>query len=81
MASDWTAKHIIGYDPTTSPDKLSEIFANILQGLMSFPLNIPGTAFHKCLKVISKCMPNQFIRVKNWVNYSDGSIYFSFVPI
>ncbi|KAI8569237.1 hypothetical protein RHMOL_Rhmol02G0262600 [Rhododendron molle] len=54
MAFDWTAKHIIGYDPTTSPDKLSENFANILQGLMSFPLNIPGTAFHKCLKAQKK---------------------------
>lgn len=81
MAFDWTAKYMIGYDPTTSPDKLSENLANILQGLMSFPLNIPGTAFHKCLKVISKCMANQFIRVKNRVNYSDGSNYISFVPI
>ncbi|KAE9452150.1 hypothetical protein C3L33_15950, partial [Rhododendron williamsianum] len=54
MVFDFTAKHMIGYDPKTSPDKLRENYANILQGLMSFPLNIPGTAFHKCLKAQKK---------------------------
>uniref|UniRef100_A0A2N9G587 Cytochrome P450 n=1 Tax=Fagus sylvatica TaxID=28930 RepID=A0A2N9G587_FAGSY len=29
---------------------MSEKFTNTLGGFMSFPLNIPGTAYHKCLK-------------------------------
>ncbi|PSS30727.1 Cytochrome P450 87A3 like [Actinidia chinensis var. chinensis] len=50
LVFDCTAKQMIGYDPQKSSDKLCEKFTSILQGLMSFPLNIPGTAFHKCLK-------------------------------
>ena len=53
MVFECTAKQMIGYDPKKSPDKIVEKFTSILQGLMSFPLNIPGTAYHKCLKVIS----------------------------
>ncbi|KAI4367216.1 hypothetical protein MLD38_022979 [Melastoma candidum] len=29
---------------------MSEWFAKFFQGFMSFPLNIPGTTYHKCLK-------------------------------
>ncbi|XP_075673398.1 cucurbitadienol 11-hydroxylase-like isoform X1 [Castanea sativa] len=50
MAFDFTAKLFISYDAENSPTKMSEKFTNILGGLMSFPLNIPGTTFHKCLK-------------------------------
>ncbi|CAL4910502.1 unnamed protein product [Urochloa decumbens] len=46
-----TAKLLINYDASTSSAgelwKHYDAFAN---GLMSFPLNIPGTAFYKCLK-------------------------------
>jgi hypothetical protein len=27
---------------------------NFIKSLMSFPLNIPGTTFHKCMKVINE---------------------------
>ncbi|KAF3950838.1 hypothetical protein CMV_023455 [Castanea mollissima] len=50
MIFDFTAKLLISYDAENSPMKMSEKFTNILGGLMSFPLNIPGTTFHKCLK-------------------------------
>ncbi|PKI31216.1 hypothetical protein CRG98_048393, partial [Punica granatum] len=51
MVFDFTAKHLFGYDPEKAKDKnMSERFTYFLQGLMSFPLNIPGTAFHKCLE-------------------------------
>ncbi|RLN29549.1 Cytochrome P450 family protein, expressed [Panicum miliaceum] len=46
-----TAKLLINYDASTSSAgelwKHYDAFAN---GLMSFPVNIPGTAFYKCLK-------------------------------
>ncbi|GFY86588.1 cytochrome P450, family 702, subfamily A, polypeptide 6 [Actinidia rufa] len=50
MVFDCTAKQMIGYDPKKSPDKIVAKFTSMLQGFMSFPLNIPGTAFHRCLK-------------------------------
>ncbi|XP_047337071.1 cucurbitadienol 11-hydroxylase-like [Impatiens glandulifera] len=54
MVFDCTAKQMIGYDSTKSVDKLSEKFTSILQGLMSFPINIPGTAFHRVLQESKK---------------------------
>lgn len=48
---DFTAKLLFSYDSETSPEKIGDNFADFLQGLMSFPLNIPGTAFHRCFQV------------------------------
>lgn len=50
MISELTAKVLFSYE-SKEGENLSEIFGNFLQGLMSFPLNIPGTAFHKCKTV------------------------------
>lgn len=47
MIYDLTAKLLFSYESKEGRN-LSELFGNFLQGLMSFPLNIPGTAFHKC---------------------------------
>ncbi|XP_031399807.1 cytochrome P450 87A3-like isoform X1 [Punica granatum] len=44
---DFTAKLLFGFEPEKN---MSERFSYIFQGLLSFPLNIPGTVFHKCLK-------------------------------
>jgi hypothetical protein len=57
MIFDFTAKQIFGYDAEKSLTKMSEKFTNTLGGLMTFPLNIRGTAYHKSLKVI-KIMRN-----------------------
>lgn len=51
MMLDFVAKLLFSYDSEKSSEKISEKFADFLQGLMSFPLNIPGTAFHKCMQV------------------------------
>lgn len=48
MIFNFTAKHLFGYEQGNQD--LGRSFANFLQGLMSVPLNIPGTAFHSCLK-------------------------------
>ena len=51
----FTAKHLFGYDHNEkAQEKLGEMIIKMFDGLVAFPLNIPGTTFHKCLKV-----PNQ----------------------
>ncbi|KVH95469.1 hypothetical protein Ccrd_002470 [Cynara cardunculus var. scolymus] len=50
MIFDLTAKKLISYDPEKSSENLRENFVAFIQGLISFPLNIPGTAYHKCLQ-------------------------------
>ncbi|KAL3502432.1 hypothetical protein ACH5RR_036881 [Cinchona calisaya] len=62
MVFDFTAKMLLGYESDNSLDNLSEKFNNIVEGLMSFPLNIPGTAFHECMKSKKKIM--EFIKSK-----------------
>ncbi|KAL7167441.1 hypothetical protein ACSBR2_037989 [Camellia fascicularis] len=47
---DLTAKKLITYDPEKSSENLMENFVAFIHGLISFPLNIPGTAYHKCMQ-------------------------------
>ncbi|KAL6004532.1 hypothetical protein ACLOJK_005087 [Asimina triloba] len=56
MIFDLTAKKLISYDPSKSSENLRENFVAFIQGLISFPLNIPGTAYHKCLQGRKKAM-------------------------
>uniref|UniRef100_A0A2N9HRC2 Cytochrome P450 n=1 Tax=Fagus sylvatica TaxID=28930 RepID=A0A2N9HRC2_FAGSY len=50
MIFDFTAKELFSYDAEKSSENLGESFTNFLQGLISFPINIPGTAYHKCVQ-------------------------------
>ncbi|XP_059623190.1 beta-amyrin 16-alpha-hydroxylase CYP87D16-like [Cornus florida] len=50
MVFNFTAKQMFGFDYEKSSEQISDTFTNFLQSLMSFPLNIPGTRFHKCMK-------------------------------
>uniref|UniRef100_A0ACD5YPJ3 Uncharacterized protein n=1 Tax=Avena sativa TaxID=4498 RepID=A0ACD5YPJ3_AVESA len=46
-----TAKRLINYDESSSPEgKLWMQFDAFLQGLLAFPLYIPGSAFYKCMQ-------------------------------
>ncbi|XXG77755.1 hypothetical protein AAC387_Pa08g1849 [Persea americana] len=56
MIFDLTANNLISYDPTKSTENLRENFVAFIQGLISFPINIPGTAYHKCLHGRKKAM-------------------------
>ncbi|GAB4838633.1 hypothetical protein Ancab_028178 [Ancistrocladus abbreviatus] len=51
MVVDFSAKQLFGCDPAKANEKIGEKFIYLSKGFLSFPLNIPGTAFHKCLKV------------------------------
>ncbi|KAF3434850.1 hypothetical protein FNV43_RR21937 [Rhamnella rubrinervis] len=50
MFLNFSAKKMFSYDADTSPVDLGGRYSRIINGLMSFPLNIPGTAYHTCLK-------------------------------
>lgn len=51
MIFDLTAKKLISYDPEKSSENLRANFVAFMQGLISFHVDIPGTAYHKCLQV------------------------------
>ncbi|CAL5345118.1 unnamed protein product [Camellia sinensis] len=46
----FAAKNLFGQDFEKSSDVTTDTIAGFVQGLMSFPLNIPGTRFYKCMK-------------------------------
>ncbi|GMH13508.1 hypothetical protein Nepgr_015349 [Nepenthes gracilis] len=50
MVVDSAAKQLFGYDSDTVKEKIASKFIHLLEGFLSFPINIPGTAYHKCLK-------------------------------
>ena len=54
MLFGFTLKQMFGYDSEKSVNYLSEKFVDFVHGLMSLPLNVPGTTYHKCLKVTIK---------------------------
>lgn len=55
MIFDFAAKKLISYDSKKSCENLRGNFDAFIRGLISFPLDVPGTAFHKCLQVINYC--------------------------
>jgi hypothetical protein len=55
MIFDLTAKKLIGYEPSKSSESLRKNFVAFIRGLISFPVNIPGTAYHECMEVIGAC--------------------------
>ncbi|XVF59460.1 hypothetical protein PTKIN_Ptkin07bG0278000 [Pterospermum kingtungense] len=51
MIFEYFAKLLIGYDEEMAPNgKLRDNFQAFMDGLISFPLNILGTAYHACLQ-------------------------------
>ncbi|KAJ0010739.1 hypothetical protein Pint_34159 [Pistacia integerrima] len=54
MTLDFGAKQLFSYDDEKSPMNFCDKFINFSRGLMSFPLNIPGTAYYKCLEDYNK---------------------------
>ncbi|XP_015584598.1 cytochrome P450 87A3 [Ricinus communis] len=56
MIFDLTAKKLISYDEKNYSENLRDNFVAFMQGLISFPLEIPGTAYHKCLQGRKRAM-------------------------
>lgn len=55
MIFDLTAKKLIGYEPSKSSENLRKNFVAFIRGLISFPVDIPGTAYHECMQVMHDC--------------------------
>lgn len=51
MIFNLAAKKLISHDAETTSVNLRGNFAVFVKGLISFPLDIPGTAYHECLQV------------------------------
>lgn len=47
------AKKILNYDEKKSGKKLRDCYKAFMDGFISFPLYIPGTAFYACIQVIT----------------------------
>ncbi|XP_021277835.1 cytochrome P450 87A3-like [Herrania umbratica] len=56
MIFGFTSKILMSYESEKSEENLSEYLCSFLQGLMTFPLYIPGTAFYKCIKTQRKAV-------------------------
>ncbi|PON62658.1 Cytochrome P450, E-class, group IV [Trema orientale] len=50
MIFEYFAKKLISLDDLKATRNLRQNFSAFLDGLISFPLNIPGTAYHACLQ-------------------------------
>ncbi|OMO86021.1 Cytochrome P450 [Corchorus capsularis] len=56
MIYDYSVKKLFGCDESKFAEKLRDCYSAFLDGLISFPLNIPGTAYWKCLQGRNKAM-------------------------
>ncbi|KAJ0086313.1 hypothetical protein Patl1_08146 [Pistacia atlantica] len=50
MIMNFTVREMYGYDPEKRGEIMAEEFTDFFEGLMSLPINIPGTTYHKCLQ-------------------------------
>lgn len=50
MLCDYIAMKLLSYDESKEKKKLRRNFKEFIDGLLSFPLNIPGTTYHACWK-------------------------------
>jgi hypothetical protein len=51
MIFNFTAKLLFNYEVEKAGEDIGESFTNFLEGLMTLPINIPGTTYHRCLQV------------------------------
>ncbi|KAL6899491.1 hypothetical protein ACP4OV_006149 [Aristida adscensionis] len=56
MIFDLTAKKLISYEPSRSSESLRKNFVAFIRGLISFPVDIRGTAYHECMQGRKKAM-------------------------
>nr|GMD57362.1 cytochrome P450 87A3-like [Ipomoea batatas] len=54
MTVDFASNQIFSGDLEDSSSTIGNMYKDLLQGLMSFPINLPGTTYHKCMQVQKK---------------------------
>ncbi|KAF8014225.1 hypothetical protein BT93_H0157 [Corymbia citriodora subsp. variegata] len=50
MAIHLGTKQLLSHIPTQSSEKLGDLYFSFVRGLLSIPLNIPGTTYYQCMK-------------------------------
>ncbi|XP_047321938.1 cucurbitadienol 11-hydroxylase-like [Impatiens glandulifera] len=50
MVAVFAAKYLFGHDVGANSEEIAHTIDGFVQGLLSFPLNVPGTRFNKCMK-------------------------------
>ncbi|XWS61124.1 hypothetical protein CRYUN_Cryun07bG0098300 [Craigia yunnanensis] len=65
MIYDFTVRKLFSFKESRSAKKLRECYSAFLDGLISFPINIPGTAYWKCLQVIKSMLEQRRASPKN----------------
>ncbi|TMW92780.1 hypothetical protein EJD97_012577, partial [Solanum chilense] len=70
MTVDFAAKQIFSGDLENAPFNISDMFRDLVEGLMSFPINLPGTSHHKCLKIHKKVRETMRDVLKNRIESS-----------
>ncbi|XP_021735770.1 cytochrome P450 87A3-like [Chenopodium quinoa] len=83
MIFNLTAKKLISHDAENSPENLRESFVAFIKGLISFPLNIPGTAYHKCLQGRNKAMKmlKKMLQERRMMPRKQNTDFFDYVLI
>ncbi|KAF8029513.1 hypothetical protein BT93_E2042 [Corymbia citriodora subsp. variegata] len=56
MAINLGIKQLLSHIPTQSSEKLGDLYFSFGQGLLSIPLNIPGTTYYQCMKNHKKAL-------------------------
>ncbi|KAF5175062.1 Cytochrome p450 [Thalictrum thalictroides] len=81
MAFGYATKKILSYDSSKFSENLEDTFIGFLRGLMAFPLNIPGTAYHKCEKDKKKVMAILKDLVTERLNFGNANQYGDFLDV
>ncbi|KAM7257559.1 hypothetical protein ACFE04_013300 [Oxalis oulophora] len=81
MIFNLTAKKLISYDEENSSENLRDNFVAFIRGLISFPLNIPGTAYNNCLQGRKRAMTmlKNMLQERRTNPRKDQSDFFDFV--
>ncbi|XP_021766084.1 cytochrome P450 87A3-like [Chenopodium quinoa] len=81
MIFNLTAEKLISHDPESASENIRENFVDFMKGLVSFPINIPGTTYHKCLQGRKKAMKmlKQLIQERRMNPRKQNKDFFDFV--
>jgi hypothetical protein len=71
MIFDLTAKKLISYEASKSSEDLRKNFVAFIRGLISFPVDIPGTAYHECMQVNTSCTIALHMHARNAMQRSE----------
>ncbi|CAL9159629.1 unnamed protein product [Musa hybrid cultivar] len=78
MIFDLTAKKLISYESSSSSESLRKNFVAFIRGLISYPVDLPGTAYHRCMqgrKNVMKVLKNTLKERRNSPRKQHGDFF------